>query len=148
MPLKCPFFKDLCYEENCMFWESEKRSCIIVEYLRSAKPKKQRRSSLREYPISETSLEITRGELSNILKKKLLTEKDLKNISEDFGLSALDFNSSRDYVINSIVTMVLNKGEAKRLKEYLKKFQDAESGRRGIDYKKLEKQIDLTGKGS
>ncbi len=148
MPKKCPFFGNECFTENCMFWECGIDSCIIVEYLKGmtinkAKTKRPKNLSLyKGYPSSEVPQEISKGELTNLLKRKSLTEDDIKGICEEFGISQPDFNNSKDFIFSRIAAQLVEKREGQKFKKYMKKFQD--SG--GLDYIKLEKQINLSGR--
>ncbi len=148
MSKKCPFFGNDCFTDNCMFWQCGIDNCLIVEYFNGqtynkVKPKKSNRiPKSKGYPSSEVPKEIAKGELTNILKKKSLTEEDIRGICEEFGLPQPDFNNSKDYLFGRIATQLLEKKEGQRFKKYMKKFQDSV----GLDYIKLEKQINLSGR--
>ena len=78
----------------------------------------------------------------DLLKSRLLSEEDIIEICKEFKLEMPDFNNSHDWIFGLMSREILNKREEHKLKIYLNKFPI----NNGIDYAKLRRQINLSGR--
>ncbi len=79
----------------------------------------------------------------SFMKGKVLSDNDITEICKKFKLSPPNFGYSHDWIYRIISNEILRKKVELEFKQYLDNFQDSN----GIDYKKLERQINLSGKG-
>ena len=81
---------------------------------------------------------------TNILKGRILSDDDIIDICNHFECLSkieLDFNNSHDWIYSLIAKEINKNKQVKNLQLYLNKFPI----NNGLDYKKLQKQINLSG---
>ncbi len=78
----------------------------------------------------------------DMLNSKILTDEDITKICKEFNLFQPNFNYSHEWIYSMITREILRKKEVQKFKQYVAKFPNYN----GLDYKKLEKQINLSGR--
>ena len=82
---------------------------------------------------------------TNLLKGRILSDTDIIDICNHFKCLSeieLDFNNSHDWIYNLIAKEINKNGQVGNLTNYLSKFPF----NNGLDYKKLGRQMNLSGR--